>query len=192
MSAGNGVICIPPVMPKSSVFPVILDDCGDTSDIEDWVEEGDGLNPTDETTLVKQGSHAMKLGVDADLSANDWAKWPNTNLSVDAEICKHDWLYLWIHFSTIDYIHSTGTALQVLIGDLIDKTAYEYFHFTKAQLATGWNLIKCDLDNYTGGSDVDLINWANINWMEIRINEAPGNVNDFYIVVDSIMFVRPK
>lgn len=165
----------------------ILDDCGDTSNIEDWLEVLDGLNPVDETTLVKQGSHAMALGIDADKDAADSGKWENPQNQGDLSGYQHDWVYFWVYLPTLDYLDPGAFCLVYNIGsDVSNRLA---FYFTKASLSVGWNLVKCDLDNPSG--TFGTVNWTAVDYQTITIYETTDNTHDFTIYVDSIMFVRP-
>lgn len=165
----------------------ILDDCGDTTTITDWVESNDGLNPIDETALVKQGLHSMKLGIDADLSGEDDARWQTGHSYGDMSNYKNDWVYLWVYFLTLDYLPATGTAFRLDFGS--DPTQRVYFEVTKAELSVGWNLLKFDLDNPSG--TIGVIIWTDIDYIRIMIYEIEGNTTDFSVYVDCIMFVRP-
>lgn len=165
----------------------MLDDCGDTSDISDWTESADSLDPVDETTLVKQASHAMKLRIDADKSGYDYGYWRNNQNQGDLSAYQHDWVYMWVYFSTLDYLLAAGACGVYHIGSVIgDRIS---FNLLKADLVVGWNLLKFDLDNpdATSGN----IDWSTISFQQLRINSVAGNTHDFYVVVDSIMFVKP-
>lgn len=174
----------------SSQSPILymLDDCGDTSTITDWVETLDGLNPVDETTLIKQGSHSMALGVDADLDVQEYAKWKNTQNQGNLSAYEHDWLYLWVYLPTLDYLRAPLATIQVFVGS--NEANRMWWDFFKIGLTIGWNLIKCDLDNPDATAGV--VDWTAINYMEIRLYEVLGNTNDFTVYIDSIMFVAPE
>lgn len=166
---------------------LLLDDCGDTSNIEKWVEYFDGLNPVDETTLVKQGSHSMALGIDADLDVTDKAVYLNDEAFGDLSKYQHDWVYLWVYFPTLDYLQVAAGGFRYRIG----STAANFVNFQvlKAALLTGWNLIKCDLDNPT--TITGTVDWSAIGYQRLEVTTVAGNTNDFTVYVDSIMFVRP-
>lgn len=163
----------------------ILDDCGDTSTIEDWGELDDGLNPVDNQVYVKEGSHSMALGIDADLSELDRARWVNVHVDGDLTAYQHEWLYVWIYFPTLDYL-ATGTAALFTIGSGAADRAY--FNIPLNTLSVGWNLLKFDLDNPSGVTGSP--NWAAIDYKYLMIYEAEENINDFTIYVDSLMFVH--
>ena len=165
----------------------ILDDCGDTSTITNWVESVDALNPVDNQVYVKQGSHSMALGIDADLNVSDIGLWTNSQAQGDLSGYQHDFLYLWLYFPTLDYLSAEGVGFSVRIGSDYDNRIEKYVY--KTELSIGWNLIKFDLDN----PDVSAgnINWASINYIRIYVGELTDNINDFTVYVDSIMFVRP-
>jgi len=165
----------------------ILDDCGDTSTITDWAEDDDGLNPADNQVYVKQGSHSMALGIDADLDPHEYANWINTQSQGDLSNYQHDWVYIWVYFPTLDYLKATGTALLYVIGSGIGE--YKYWEWTKGDFSVGWNLLKCDLDN----PDVFLgvIDWTDIDFQQFVIYELSVNTTDFTFYIDSIMLVRP-
>lgn len=168
----------------------MFDDCGDTSTITDWVAFIDGLTPVDETTLIKQGSHAMKLGIDADRNASDNGYWRNIQNQGDLSTYQHDWIYFWLYIpdsATLGYLDAGTYALYLLIGNqFVD---YNFYYVTKAELSVGWNLVKSDLDN--PDATTDTVDWTAINWLQLYIKEKAGNTHDFYIIVDSIMFVDP-
>jgi len=166
---------------------LLLDDCGDTSDIENWEERDDGLNPVDNQVYVKQGSHSMALEIDADLSANVFAQWRNEQSQGDLSAYEHDWVYIWIYIPTLEYLATPGYCLEYQIGSSSgDRLA---FRWLKAALTVGWNLLKADLDDPF--SSIGTIDWLDIDFLNIRVNEVAGNTHDFTIYVDSIMFVRP-
>ncbi|MBA7601427.1 hypothetical protein ES703_08500 [subsurface metagenome] len=165
----------------------LLDDCGDTSNIEAWGELKDGLNPVDETTLVKEGSHSMRLGVDADLDVANYATWDNYRSLGDLSAYQHDWLYLWVYFSTLDYVEPVTDAALVIIGTVYGDSVYRTW--ARSELTVGWNLLKFDFDNPSGV--LGTIDWTNIRFMRILTYEVAGSTTDFTIYVDSIMLVRP-
>jgi len=166
---------------------LLLDDCGDTSNIENWVEGADGLNPVDETTIVKQGSHSMRLGVDADLDVVVNAYWENATDFGDLSAYQHDWLYFWLYFTTLDYLPPAGDVGLFVIGTEYTHSIFKMW--SKADLVVGWNLIKFDLDN--PDFILGTIDWTDIKYMRFLTYEKAGNLNDFTIYVDSIMLVRP-
>lgn len=171
----------------SKIF-ILLDDCGDTSNIEDWVGTKDGLNPVDNQVYVKQSNHSMALGVDADKDAGDSAWWQkNTNLG-DLSAYQHDWLYFWVYIPTLDYLPATGNALRFYWGS--DGNNYMQFRWNKSDLSIGWNLLKADFDNpaWEGGT----IDWTQIDYQVFLIYESAGNTNDFTVYVDSIMIVKNR
>jgi len=165
----------------------ILDDCGDTSTITDWNEANDGLNPVENQVYIKQGAHSMALGVDADKIGEDHAEWDNSQSLGDLSEYQHDWIYMWVYFSTLDYLSSTGLPFIFYIGS--DSSNIIFCGFAKTDLSVGWNLLKFDLDNPTGTTGT--INWAAVHWQRLRVGEVTGNTHDFTIYVDSIMFVSP-
>lgn len=173
----------------NSQCPVLymLDDCGDTSTITDWVETNDGLNPVDETTLIKEGSHSMALGVDADKSGPDYAIWTNTQAQGNLSSYQHDWIYLWVHLSTLNHLGATE-CFRYRIGSG-GGTDHLRFHFNKDEFVVGWNLVQCDLDNPT--TTIGAVDWTAIDYSLIMFMETVGNTNDFTGYIDSIMFVRP-
>lgn len=165
----------------------ILDDCGDTSTIEDWVEGADGLNPVDNQVYVKQGSHSMALGVDADKSGGPYATWENSQARGDLSNYQHDWVYFWVYFETLDYLAATGAVFSLYFGNSLAN--YLLFTRSKSELSVGWNLIKCDFDNPDGSNGT--VDWTAIDFMFISVVEVGGNDNDFTLCLDCIMFVRP-
>lgn len=165
----------------------VLDDCGDTSTIIDWVEGADGLNPADNQVYVEQGSHSMALGIDADLHANEYGAWTNSQSQGDLSAYQNDWVYFWIYFSTLDYLRTPLHALSFYIGNGLAD--YYQFRWSKTDLAIGWNLCKGDFDNPFGISGTT--DWSDIDYLRLVIFEVGGNTNDFTAYVDSIMFVRP-
>ena len=165
----------------------ILDDCGDTSDISNWGGFYDGLDPVDETTIVKQGGHSMKLGIDADKNAATNAFWLNEVSYGDLSAYQHDWLYVWGYFPTLDYVVADGTALQLQVGSAAGE--YVYFAFAKSEFSIGWNLLKCDIENPSGS--VGVVDWTNIDHVRLYVFEVVGNTHDFVIYINVFMFVRP-
>jgi len=166
----------------------ILDDCGDTSTITDWAEAYDGLNPVDNQVYVKEGSHSMALGIDADKDAEDVAVWTNNQSQGDLSVYEHDWIYIWIYFSTLNYLRAAGVALIIRIGSVVGNRIGK--EITKAELTAGWNLIKFDLDN--PDEVVGTIDWSSIGYASFGLYEVADNTNDFTIYVDSIMFVKNR
>jgi len=165
---------------------IMLDDCGDTSTITDWVEANDGLNPIDETSIVKEGSHSAKLGIDASLSETDNAYWTNTQAQGDLTQYQHDWLYLWVYFTILDYLNATGNCVILQWGSDVDNRAY--VGMPKTDLSVGWNLLKFDLDDPDWSTGT--IDWSAISFLRFTINEITDNTTDFSVYLDSLMFVR--
>ena len=169
------------------IIPKILDDCGDTSNIEDWEEAQDGLNPVDNQVYVKQGSHSMALGIDADLSGQEFGQWSNSQAQGDFSNYQSDWIYSWLYLPTLDYLKAAATTFFYRVGS--DSANYITFARMKSQLSVGWNLIKCDFDNPSGSAGA--IDWSAIAFQRIVMYEVTDNTHDFTIYVDSIMLVRP-
>jgi hypothetical protein len=164
----------------------MLDDGGDTTTITDWVESIDALNPVDTEDYVKEGSHGMKLGIDASLHGEDNALWTNSQSIGDLGAYRHDWVYMWLYFNTIDYLEASGVAVMYRIGS--DSSNYMAFYVYKASLSVGWNLLKFDLDN--PGGTAGSPDFTAISYQILRIYEASSNTNDFFCVVDSINVVE--
>ncbi len=170
----------------------ILDDCGDTSDISTWRELQDALDPVDETTLVQEGSHAMKLRIDADLTVADDARWIQDNQAdpLDWSAYSLNWFGFWIYFSTLDYVaEGTGgsntQALEFWIGDM--WLQYRHWFFDKSELQVGWNFIVCDPLNPDPPSEpIGTFHWDSIREIMFQILQPAGNTHDFYVVVDAL------
>jgi len=165
----------------------VLDDFGDTNNIANWVQVEDGLAPVDETTIVKEGSHSAKLGIDADLNVADRAYWLNSVSMGDWSEYQHDWLYVWVYFSSIDYLATPGAAFEVWWGS--DPAKRGLTNWTKLELSVGWNLLKCDLDNPDWSTGI--IDWTNMDYNILMVREKAGNDTDFVLYADSMMLVRP-
>lgn len=166
----------------------VLDDGGDTSVITDWANYNDGAIPVDNTDLIKEGSHSCELGIDADKAGQDNAYWIKSTNMGDCSAYEHDWIYIWVYFDTIDYLLASGTALAFYIGN--DSSNFLYFYFTKANLSQGWNLLECDLDNPSGTQGSP--DFSAIDWQRFTIYEVASNTNDFKMILDTIMIIRPN
>lgn len=163
-----------------------LDDCGDTSNVEDWVEGYDGLNPVENEVYVKQGFKSMALGVDADLNGSDEARWINISDLGNLSNYKNDWLYLWVYFPTLNYVApSSDVFLYSLGSSATDRNRYIWI---KSDLSVGWNLLTIAIDNPT--SSIGTIDWTKIDYQRIQVFEATGNENDFTFYVDDLKIWR--
>ena len=163
-------------------FVRMLFDCGDNNPVSDWsTVGGDALAAVEDTTYIKQGSKSMKLGVDASLDGGDGAWWGYSGSAIDLTNLQNEWLYLWIYFPTLDYLHpSSPSALYFYVGS--DAGNRLVFAFSKSELSVGWNLIKLDFDN---PYSIDgTVNWAAIDYIYVGVSETIGNTNDFDIYVD--------
>ena len=166
----------------------LLHDMGDNDPVTDWGDLSyDGLTPTTDTTYVKQGSTAMKCGVDADKHGNDAAWWGTiSGADYDLSDCSSDWIYFWVYFPTLDYLQASGTCFHFWIGT--DNSNRIKFYWTKTELSVGWNLLKAHLSNPDAIEGT--VTWSSIKQLWWGVNESVGNTTDFSIYVDDLKVWR--
>jgi len=165
-----------------------IDDGGDENLISEWEEEDDGLDPVDLEGFGKEGQHAMKLGIDASLTGNDYGSWVKTTSVGDLFQYTARRLYIWIYFNSIEFLKTVSKPLQYLIGS--SPTDYIYWNFQKGELTQGWNLLACEFAHPTGtGGTID---YTNITYQRLMVWSLPNNTHDYYMVIDLICIVKPN
>jgi len=165
-----------------------IEDGGDTTKVVNWDEYFDGMFPLGTDDYVKEGTNAIKLRIDASKTGADEAWWLNETSFYHVDTYQHDWIYIWLFVSDTTPIATPGASLIYYIGS--DDGNYINFYFEKSDLQQGWNLLKCDLDNPSSADGT--IDWTAINYQLFVIYEVDDNTQDFFLVLDTIMFVRPN
>jgi len=164
----------------------VLDDCGDTSDITDWVENDDALAPEITTTYVREGSKAMKLGIDASAAGTDVATWINQRSFGDFTGLTTYTIKMWVWISDLTYLAPVLPALYFTIGSFLNE--YYQFHAYKDALVQGWNELSFDLSS--PDATVGTVDWTAIDYIEFVVRSVDSNTHDYYVIVDSIVIVR--
>lgn len=142
----------------------------------DWSAIGTGATITDETTLVKQGSHALKITSVNAVSAYG-AKTVSLNLS-DGAI---DRFSIWVYVediakysqATVGFIqlHTNSTNYFIASINAVKKT-------TAAQVVNGWNLMVFRKADFTLNNSPD---WANITQFRFRVLSLTGQTTSLII-----------
>lgn len=159
---------------------ITLDDCGDENPAGDWAVSGDAVAPVASEKFVHQGKYALKLGIDADKHAGDYASFISTrNLGNLSAYSSHD-LYIWVYFPTLDYVNG-GSALAIGFGN--DDLNFWRWFIAKSSLKAGWNCIKIDLDSPS--ATVGTPSWSSdIAYHRIMVYEVASNTVDFNVYMD--------
>lgn len=153
----------------------------------DWAADGasDALAPTADTTYYTEGNGSLKLGLDVSQSLNTYGQWTNTTKVGSIKDHTNNGAEGKIGFQA--YVPdatklAAADNLVLYIGS--GAGDYKYWNVT---LTAGWNNVFLDVDSPDGTAGS--INWDDIDWMRVKINEAatPG---DTEIYMDNLRVFR--
>jgi hypothetical protein len=174
--AGTAVERVPPVS-------TLIDDC---SDIAKWTHGGQAAADVANTTTYKEGYDTTDdTSLDLEKSGAAAVTWWYDFTFVGAEDMSNSWCYVWVHIldATALAKFSVANAIQVWLGTG-GVLNYDYWNFALADLAVGWNLLCCEVENSDGVGGLGVTTNAVDN---VRLYMQTVNAADLLATGDVIM-----